>query len=284
MTCEDALLVAVTGGGEGGVDDPGTTLGALTAPLASEVAATGRTLTTRVVHAETLRPASLQGRGTKRTDAEKAVTRKAWNTWRAPVPTLVSGLEAALAETLPACPDQLLYLAGYSQGAEAVHRYLATRADADVRSRSVAVVLVADPARVSGSAGPIAGDPHASRRAEGVSARLARKPLPAVPAGDWRGPIHSVCTAGDVGCDLGADPVPRRPARPRHLRHRLRRPARQPRHDVRRADRAVAAAGGRPGGHRPGRDAAQRAARPSTSPRSDATTCGSTPRPRCLPG
>lgn len=203
VTCEDALLIAVTGGGEGAAEDPGATLGALTAPLTSGVAAEGRTLTTRVVHADTLGPAALQGRGTRRTDADQAVTRDAWQTWRAPVPTLVSGLEAALAETLPACPDQLVYLVGYSQGAEAVHRYLATRADADLRSRSVAVVLVADPARISGSAGPIAGDPPAARRAEGVSARLARKPLAAIPADGWRGPVHSVCTAGDVGCDLG---------------------------------------------------------------------------------
>ena len=201
--CEDALLVAVAGGGEGGVDDPGTTVGAVTAPLVSEVAGTGRTVTTRVVHTDTLGPASLRGRGTKRTEATKAVTRSAWKTWRAPVPTLVSELEAALAETLPACPDQLVYLVGYSQGAEAVHRYLATRADADLRTRVVAVVLVGDPARVSRSAGPIAGEPHAARTAEGVSARLARKPLPAVPADDWLGPVHTVCTVADIACDLG---------------------------------------------------------------------------------
>ncbi len=203
VTCEDALLVAVAGGGEGGVDDPGSTVGAVTAPLVSEVAGEGRTVTTRVVHTDTLGPAALQGRGTKRTDATKAVTRAAWKTWRAPVPTLVSGLEAALAETLPACPDQLVYLVGYSQGAEAVHRYLATRADADLRTRVVAVVLVGDSARVSGSTGPIAGEPRAARQAEGVSARLARKPLPAVPAADWHGPVHSVCTAADLACDLG---------------------------------------------------------------------------------
>jgi len=203
VTCQDALLVAVPGGAEGGADDPGSTLGALTSPLVSEVAAEGRTVSTRVVHAETLGPGELQGRGTRRTEAAKAVTREAWNTWRSPVPGLVSGLEAALAETLPDCPDQLVYLVGYSQGAEAVHRYLATRADADVRTRTVAVVLVGDSARVSGSAGPITGDPRAARKAEGVSARLARKPLAAVPAEGWRGPIHSVCTAGDVGCDLG---------------------------------------------------------------------------------
>ena len=202
-TCQDALVVAVPGGAEGGADDPGSTLGALTSPLVSKLAAQGRTVTTRVVHSETLGSGSLQGRGTKRTAAAKAVTRQAWRTWRSPVHGLVSGLETALAETLPACPDQLVYLAGYSQGAEAVHRYLATRADADLRTRTVAVVLVADPARVRGSAGPITGDPGAARKAQGVSARLARKPLPAVPAATWPGPIHSVCTAGDVGCDLG---------------------------------------------------------------------------------
>ena len=204
VDCDDALLVAVPGGGEGGPDDPGSTLGALTAPLLSEAQSGSRTLATRVVHAETLGPSALQGRGTRRTSAHKAVTRAAWSSWRAPVPGLVAGVEEALAETLSSCPDQLVYLVGYSQGAEAVHRYLTT-ADADLRSRTVAVVLVGDPARVSGSAGPLSGDPHASRRAEGVSARFARKPLPAVPADGWRGPVHSVCTVGDLACDLGDD-------------------------------------------------------------------------------
>ncbi len=38
-----------------------------------------------------------------------------------------------------------------------------------------------------------------------MSARLARKPLPAVPAEGWRGPVHSVCTVADLACDLGDD-------------------------------------------------------------------------------
>lgn len=200
--CDDALLVAVPGAGEGGTDDPGSTLEALSAPLISQAQAGGRTLATRVVHAETAEPAALRGRGKGRTPATKAVTRAAWKAWRAPVGGLVSGVETALAETLPSCPDQLVYLVGYSQGAEAVHRVVAS-ANADLRSRTVAVVLVGDPARVAGSAGPIAGAPRARRSAEGVSARFARTRTTAIPAGDWRAPIHSVCTVADVACDLG---------------------------------------------------------------------------------
>ncbi|MGZ8744010.1 MAG: RCC1 domain-containing protein [Nocardioides sp.] len=203
MTCQDGLLVAVPGGGEGGADDPGSTLRALTSPLVAAATAKGRTVTTRVVHTQTVSSGALRGRGTKRTEAAKAVTREAWRTWRAPVPGLVAGLRTVFGETLPSCPDQLVYLVGYSQGAEAAHRYLASRAGDDLRQRTAAVVLVGDPTRVPGSAGPITGDPRAARKAEGVSARLARTPLAAVPAADWHGPIHSVCTAGDVGCDLG---------------------------------------------------------------------------------
>lgn len=202
-TCADALLIAVPGGGEGAAEDPGRTLSALTGSVLAGAQTVDRTVTTRVVHATTADARALRGRGKRRTPATKAVTRRAWRDWRAPARPLTSGIEAVLAETLPACPDQLVYLAGYSQGAEAVHRFLAKRADDDLYRRVVATVLVGDPARVAGSRGRISGRPKAPRSASGLSTRFARKPLPAVPAEGWRGPVHTVCTERDVACDFG---------------------------------------------------------------------------------
>ena len=209
--CSDALVVSVTGAGEGdaATGEPGVTLGIVADAVGSRVAARGRSVETRVVSADTAGPRALQGRGTRRTPAEKAVTRTAWRAWRSPVGGLVSGLTATLEEALAGCPDTLVHLLGHSQGAEAVHRFLAGRADADLASRTVGVVLVADPARVAGSTGPITGTPAAPRTAEGVSARLARRAAPAVPRDDWQAPVHSVCTAGDLVCDLGPTPVGR---------------------------------------------------------------------------
>ena len=202
--CTDALLVAVPGAGEaaGGSTVPGPTLAAYAEPLAAGAEAVGRSVTTTVVAADTPRPATLRGYGTRRTPAEKAVTRAAWQTWRAPVADLVTRVRDTVGDALASCPDQLLLLVGHSQGAEAVHRVLSVDGAALAR-RTVAVVLVADPARVAGSDGQITGDPEASRRAVGVSARLARRPAPAVPAAGWSFPLVSVCTRGDLGCDLG---------------------------------------------------------------------------------
>jgi alpha-tubulin suppressor-like RCC1 family protein/endonuclease/exonuclease/phosphatase family metal-dependent hydrolase len=203
--CTDALLVVVPGAGEAaaGSTEPGTTLAAYAERLVVGAEAVGRSVSTRVVATDTLGPGALRGQGTRRTPAEKAVTRAAWQAWRAPVPGLVTAIATAVDDAVAACPDQLLYLVGYSQGAEAVHRYVGTRADSSVDSRTAAVLLVADPARVVGSRDRLAGGPAAPRRAEGVSARKARRPASAVPSEGWHSPVYAVCTRGDLGCDLG---------------------------------------------------------------------------------
>ncbi|MGH3345497.1 MAG: cutinase family protein, partial [Nocardioides sp.] len=194
----------VPGAGEvpAGSTDPGSTLAAYAEPLAAGADAVGRSVTTTVVAADTLPPGALRGQGTGRTPAEKAVTRAAWWTWRAPVPGLVAAIRTAVDDAVAGCPDQLLYLVGYSQGAEAVHRYLAG-AEPAVDARTVVALLVGDSARVAGSRGRITGEPRAPRSAEGVTARKARKAPPAVPGRDWHSPVVSVCTRGDVACDLG---------------------------------------------------------------------------------
>ncbi|HEX6148593.1 cutinase family protein [Nocardioides sp.] len=202
--CADAVLVAVPGARQvpGGSTSPGPTLTAYVEPVVAAAEAVGRSVTTAVVAADTLPPTALRGRGTPRTPAERAVTRAAWKTWRSSVPGLVTSIGSTIAAAVAACPDQLVYLVGHSQGAEAVHRYL-NQADASLPPRTVAVVLVGDPARVSGSRGRIIGDPAAPRAAEGVSARRSWRPTPAVPDPDWHAPLVSVCTRGDVACDLG---------------------------------------------------------------------------------
>ncbi len=205
--CTDALVVGVPGAGEG---DPGLTgtaaLGPTLEPLADAVVAgagsASRTVTVRVVHAPTAGPGVLRARGAARTPAEDVISRASWKTWREPVPALVRAAWSTLSEAVSTCPDQLVYLLGYSQGAEAVHRLVSQKADADLAGRTVAVVMVGDAARVAGSAAPVAGNPAASRRGHGVSAVWARRPLPAVPSSSWVAPVRYVCSRGDVVCDL----------------------------------------------------------------------------------
>ncbi len=184
-TCTDALLVLVPGANEAGDGDaaPGPTLSAYAEPLVAGAEAVDRSVTTAVVAADTLPPAALLGRGTGRTAAEKAVTREAWHAWQAPVPGLVTRIGSTVAAAVAACPDQLVHLAGHSQGAEAVHRFL-LRADGDVRSRIVAVALVADPARVAGLARP---DHRRPRRTPTGRGRQCPPGAPAGRGGPGRG-------------------------------------------------------------------------------------------------
>ncbi|QZY30042.1 cutinase family protein [Nocardioides coralli] len=203
--CPDAVVLAATGGGQGRADDPGPTLSGLTAAIVAEAGSVSRSAELQVVSTGTTGPARLKGRGGARTPAGRAVTSAAWQTWRAPAAELEAGLATALDAAVDACPDVLVHLVGYSQGAEAVHR-LVEGADADLRSRTVGVVLVGDPARVAGSRGPLVGTPAADRGARGVTTRFSRPRPTAVPGQGWYPPVHAVCTRGDVACDLGSTP------------------------------------------------------------------------------
>lgn len=209
--CTQALALAVPGAGQGSADVPGTadagkTLQPLLDRLVGAADARGRAVETATVHLDTLGPAALRGRGTQRTPASRAVTRPKWKEWRAPVPGLTGALRRSVESAVAACPDQLLYLVGYAQGAEAVHRYLSSDPGADIESRTVSTLLVADPARAAGSAGPLFGDPRAPRSASGITRRFDKTPPPAVPARGWLPPVHSACTRSDLACDLSAAP------------------------------------------------------------------------------
>ena len=203
--CDDALLVAVPGGGEGGPDDPGSTLAALTAPLVSEATDRGphgrhprraRRDPRSVGAAGSRHPAYVgtQGRHPRRLEllarsgarSRLRVSKRPW-----PRPCRAARTSWSTSSATPRAPRPSTATSPPPTQ---------TCAAGPWRSCSSATPP-GSPAR----AGPLSGDPRASRSAEGVSARLARKPLPAVPAEGWRGPVHSVCTVGDLACDLGDD-------------------------------------------------------------------------------
>lgn len=201
--CADAVALVAPGSAQGtSAGDPGTTLRPLTEAVVAAASASGRTVETRVSWVDTAAAGSLRGRGTNKTPADRAVSRTAWRAWHAPVGAIATGLRDNLRAALTACPDELVYLFGFSQGAEAVHRVIAT-ADADLRARTVAAVLVSDPARVGGSGGARYGDPAAPRRASGVSTHFLRTKPRAEPDSTWLPPLYSFCTATDLVCDLG---------------------------------------------------------------------------------
>lgn len=207
--CADAVALVAPGSGQGtSSGDPGDTLRRLTDAAVAAAGADGRTVETRVAWVDSSGAGTLSGRGTARTPADRAVSRTAWRAWHAPVGAIAASLRGNLQAALTACPDELVYLFGYSQGAEAVHRVIAG-ADPDLRARTVAAVLVADPTRVSGSGGLRYGDPAAPRRAAGVSTHFLRSAPTAEPDSTWLPPLYTFCTAGDLVCDLGPTPFGR---------------------------------------------------------------------------
>jgi alpha-tubulin suppressor-like RCC1 family protein/endonuclease/exonuclease/phosphatase family metal-dependent hydrolase len=86
-----------------------------------------------------------------------------------------------------------------------VHRLLAELGD-EARPHVVGAVLVSDGDRTAGTAAQVSGAPAAPARTRGVvPARL--RPAADVPTADLPVAVHSVCTKGDLVCDLRRNPV-----------------------------------------------------------------------------
>ena len=135
----------------------------------------------------------------------KVVTAATANTWAAKVGKGQSRLTAALAAAAARCPSQQIVLAGYSQGATAVHRSLASLSGA-YGNRLVGAVLVGDADRVRGTNASVVGAPAAPRRGRGVGSKVLGNTVDA-PASPTGTPVISVCSKGDVVCDLRGNPV-----------------------------------------------------------------------------
>jgi Ig-like domain from next to BRCA1 gene/Cutinase len=99
------------------------------------------------------------------------------------------------------CPDVRFVLAGYSQGAMAMHQALLRLVDArraDILDRIVATVLIADGDRKSGTAATRFGTAPIS--GEGVRSALTvgERDVPSAKASS----TYDICNAGDLVCDF----------------------------------------------------------------------------------
>src|SRR5215213_450868 len=106
------------------------------------------------------------------------------------------------------CPEQVLVLAGESQGAGVVHKVLraADRADYPLKRHLAGAVLISDPNRVSRTAAQLYGEPVAPSRGAGVLTALTRG-VADVPTPTQDLAVATVCAAGDLVCDLGRSSV-----------------------------------------------------------------------------
>ena len=106
------------------------------------------------------KPEKLVGTAVK-AKATKAVTVATANAWMSKVGKGQARAAAALASAAAACPNQQIVLAGYSQGATALHRSLASFQSA-YGARLMGAILVGDADKVRGTNATIVGAPAAS--------------------------------------------------------------------------------------------------------------------------
>lgn len=102
---------------------------------------------------------------------------------------------------LKACPKTRLVLAGYSQGASAVHRALQRLGD---RKQITAAALIADPDRIpNDTARNLGTAPRSQGMAQASAMVSGANPAPLAPRVGAR--TLSICTAGDPVCQWTGD-------------------------------------------------------------------------------
>lgn len=206
--CADVLVLGASGSGERstGQADLGPTLEAFRRAYAVAGRGSGRTVEALYVGRETAAPRQLRDPVSPRGSVIRSSSRSSVRAWEGDLAGDTTRILDALTAARSLCPDQQIVLAGYSQGAMAVHATL-TRLAArpQVFGRVVAAVLVADGHRVAGTQARLAGAPAARRGALGVHGlRLA--PVPDVPADGWAVPVWSVCSRDDLVCQVSDSP------------------------------------------------------------------------------
>ncbi|HSV40471.1 MAG TPA: cutinase family protein, partial [Nocardioidaceae bacterium] len=185
--CADVLFVGVDGRGEAPV--PGGFFGPTLTVLHSRYTA----LTSSSLWSLETRRVSFSGQElsvlkTKaRGPADEVVTPRSAKRWARGLSGAATRAAALIRAAAADCPQQQIVLAGYSQGAGAVHRaLLELRANRRITERITAAVLVADP----------------DRAGHGVLNRLTT-PVPGVPPRGALYPVLNICAKGDVICDFG---------------------------------------------------------------------------------
>jgi hypothetical protein len=125
-------------------------------------------------------------------------------TYGASVSAGVAALTDLVASTREACPDSILVLVGYSQGAEVIRRAL-VGGDIAEGGNVAASILIADPRFDAGDASlgvSLRGSFQENRR--GIRATRYSPPIP-----EWAAPrTFSLCNDGDIVCQFGQGRLP----------------------------------------------------------------------------
>lgn len=205
--CSDILVLAARGSGEDGGAPVGAQFGATVTGFRTAFTAAaragGRSVSELAVTFDAPGVRSLVRAGTDPArPADRAVPRERVRAWRSGVPAGVDDAIGLLRRAAATCPEQQVVLVGYGQGAMVLHRVaLRLPARPAIAARVSGVVLVADGDRRSPTAARVLGAPAATR-GQGVVSSLLR-PVGDVPAPGTAVRVWSVCTAGDIVCDLG---------------------------------------------------------------------------------
>ncbi len=205
--CSDVLVLAVPGNRQGPTPtrpwSAGATLDRFVAAFGERSTADRRTVSTTVIAADTASVRTLAPRRSGARPAAAVVTPDRVRAWRGASWQLAGQVQNGVLTAAERCPGQQLVLAGYSQGAMAVHRALLGLAGRPAVLRRVSsVVLVGDGDRRRWTAAPwIVGAPRALRSGQGVVPRYLQA-VGDVPTGPMPAALWQVCTRGDLVCDL----------------------------------------------------------------------------------
>lgn len=208
--CTDVLVAGAAGGGESTYRNP---LGATVATVAAAYArSTGgqRSVATVSLSQGTASVNVLRGAAPARWAAFRAVTVRRAQFYAGNLGAYVNRIMSGLVAQARRCPQQQLVLVGYGQGSMALHRALGrlVRYRPGIFHRLTAFVLVSDGDRRPYTRAVLIGAPTAPRFRQGIGSRYLGQRTD-VPAAGWHFPVISVCTAGDVVCDLSRTPISR---------------------------------------------------------------------------
>ncbi|MGZ4494956.1 MAG: RCC1 domain-containing protein [Nocardioides sp.] len=204
--CADVLLLGARGSAEGTAGtspSPGVTVRNFRDTYVAAATAAGRTVEQRYVDLDAPSVKTLHLLGHPARPASSQVTAKTVRTWSRGVSDGVDHAVATLTSAATACPDQVLVLAGYAQGAMVLHRtLLRLHSRIDITRRIVGVALVGDGDRRAGSLAPhTTGAPAASVDGSGVQQRYLNA-YGDVPAPDRPVAVWNICSRGDLACDI----------------------------------------------------------------------------------
>lgn len=202
-SCADVLLVLVPGDGEGAGSTPvsaGPTVGRFRDTYLRQAQVAGRTVDTRVVSYRTrslatLRPANPSA------PANRSITGGMARYWGTGITQARDLTLSLLNQMASSCPDQSIVLAGYGQGAGALHRVLRSLGGGAISRRVIGAAIFSDPDRTRSTRAVKLGRPAASGTALGIMPATRSYYAGDVPLLNTYPRVLSVCRSLDVVCD-----------------------------------------------------------------------------------